>query len=862
MATLEYGYVDNGVPPDYGTNATDYQRAYIPNNLTQTVIFYEMTGRFGRYSATTPSVRMGIGDTTNFEANGSPDDLLGYTNVISPSTQMITLSGGAFYTRSLLTPFIGLSGRSYALVITSANAALGYGMKQSLALPGGTINHNFYTRSNGSSIPTNPIGGSASIEGHIQIWAKGEINVAPNTPTSTTPVGSVASTDLTPLMTSVFFDDNITLPDGQTFDYVNQVQIQVRRKSDQVSFWDHTYTATSGERTAHATSKEYAGTAIVAGTDYEQRFRHSDRAGSWSAYSAWVTFNINPGGSIVVTSATPTGKQNTQTPGPFVAQWTHVTPLNAKAAEIRIKDLNGSVIASMAAPFTLGAQVTNGNNISLTWANTGLTTLPRGTNGTWEMRAQDTGNAWSPWSAGVPISINATPNIPASLSPTSPWTSSSLPLITALASDADDLPSAQTLTVEIKRADTTTTTKNMPYNGTTGKHEYQVLAADVQTTFQTWQWRVKASDGTSESAYTAYQTFVYGAGPTVTVTSPTDEQALTTSTHRITWTVPTNGPQAKRRVRVYEVTAGDVAVPDGYNLDSTLQSTVDLFYDIANLRNARRYYAYVEVENATPLLGSSLPFQFTTAFTPPATITSFTAEPVAVHVRTGSDSVLLRWSASTYPAAQFQGYRIYRWELSEAGVRENRILLRTITNPVQTVFLDGNPISGQAYEYEIVQVIRVGLDDLVSASVYATISIDIPHLVLSSALLPESYGVELSAKVGRAGYLESVLQQDKKKVVPINAQKPRSIRTNLFAWTDAGSFELLSDEKTSAGEKVHRVEAMAQSGGTLNLRDFEGLQRFVTIDSLKFDRYNAAHYRADFKFHEEYFVEGESADGN
>lgn len=861
MATLEYGYVDTGVPPDFGTNATDYQRAYIPNNLSSTVIFYEMTGRFGRFGSSTPSVRMGIGETTNNEANGSPDDLLSYTNVISPSTQMTTMSSGAFYTRSLETPVLGRSGRSYALVITSANASLGYGMKQSNALPGGTINHNFYTRSNGASIPTDPIGGSASIEGHIQIWAKGEINVAPNTPTATAPSGNIASTDLTPLMTSTFFDDNITLPNGATYDYVNQVQVQVRRKSDLVSFWDHTYTATAGERTAHATSIEYAGTALVAGTDYEQRFRHSDRAGSWSAYSAWTTFNINPGGSVVVTSSTPTGKQNSVTPGPFVAQWTHVTPLNAKAAKITIRDQNGSVFRSMSA-FTLGAQVTNGNNISVTWANTGFADLPRGFVGTWEMEAQDTANAWSPASARVSFSINATPSVPATMSPTSPWTSSSLPLISALGEDADNLASTLTATLEIKRADTSTVTKNMPYNSSTGRHEYQVLAADVQTTFQTWQWRVKMSDGTSESAYSAYRTYVYGAGPTVSVSSPTDEQVLTASTHQIVWTVPTNGPQVKRRVVVFEVDDNDVAVPDGYSLDSTLQTTGTLNYNISGLRNARRYSGYVEVENSTPLLGTSVPFQFETSFTPPSALSSFTAEAVATHVLTGSDSVLLRWAASVYPASQFQHYRIYRWALDEEGARLSRILLITIPNPVQTAFLDGNLPSGTAFEYEIIQTIRTGLDDLVSASVSATVSIDIPHVVISSALFPESYGVELRAKAGGGNYLESNLKQGVRKVVPVNAQKPRSIRSSLFSWDDSGTFELISDSKTSASEKVRRIEELAGQLGTINLRDFEGLQRFSTIEKLEFRRFSSSRYQVSIGFGEEYFVEGEPIDGN
>lgn len=866
MPTLTtLGYKETGTPQNFATILDGQQRAYIPDPLSGSsevsIIYYEIGAKLGRLGSSHPTVRYGIGTTTNNKTSGTPDDRLAYTDAFVTTAVMTGIGGGSTITKPIPVPVIVKPGIALSLVVTSSNHDLGIGMIESAALPSGADNRNFFTRSNGSSIPTNPIAGTAHIEGWLDLWANGVINERPNQPSITAPVGSVASTDLTPNITSVFDDPNELLPNGVAFDYANQVQIKVRNKSTLALMWDYTYTATATERSTNNLSVEYSGLALSAGVDYEVQTRHSDRSGAWSLFSAWTTFNINPGGSVVVTSATPTGKQNAVNPGPFVAQWTHQTPLNAKTARIIIRNSDGSIKYSMPLPgYTLPVQVANGGNISVSYANTAFANLPRGFVGTWEMLAQDTANAWSPASARVPFSINATPNIPSDMSPAETWTSSSLPFFKAKGVDADDLTSALTLTLEIKRADNSTVTRTMTYNATTGYHEYTgVFATDLQSIYQTIQWRVKAGDGTSESAYSAYRTYVYGQGPVVSISSPADEATITTSSVNLAWSVSSGGPQVKRRTFLNEVDGSDVPVPGGFAYDSGLVTTAVTNETIAGLRNGRRYSGYVLVENSTPLQGTSLPIQFVTAFTPPPAIEGFAATPTAINVFTGSDAILLEFSDSPYPASRLKGRYLWRTALGgpEIGIRK---LLRRITAPGQTTFLDANVITGVTYEYEMYDVVYAdpsALDELASVSVFASASVDIPHVVLASARWPEAYGIEFRAKAGKNDYLNSTLSQDKKKVYPLGGEKGRSIKSYRFDWADSGGFELLSNSTMSAAEQFSRLENMVKNGGTLCLRDFSQLFRFVTVDSLKVARHSSERYTVTFGTTEEYFVEGE-----
>jgi hypothetical protein len=862
MATANLGVKNTGAATQYGIISANNQRAYVPDPLTSTVIFYEMGARVGAaVGGLVPSTRMGIGQTSNGEANGSPDALLTYTEAFSPATVMNSGGSGAVYLRDLIAPFIGRVGDAFSLVLTASNYALAHGMEQADDISAQNENH--YNKANVSSIPTNPIGGTPSSEGNLQLWATGEINVAPAKPTPTEPVGTIISTDLTPSLAAGFSDDNETLPNGASFDYIVKYDIEVRRTSDLLSMWVTTSNAGPTQRAARESRIEYAGTALVAGTSYQWRVKHYDRAGSASVWSAWTTFSINAGGSVSTSAGTPSGKQNSDTPGPFTGVWSHPSALSTNAAIVRILDANGGVVQTMSESTPYATVVANDGTISIPWASTAFTALPRtGEALSYQIKARDSGNGWSQWSASRAFTVNATPNVPASLSPTNSQTVTSAPLLTATASDFDNLTSALTVTAEIKRADTTTITRSMTYNATTGKYQYQTVPDTDWTGYQTLQWRAKAGDGTSESAYSSYATFIYALGPSVTVTAPLDESTVTAATTRITWTVPSGGPQAKYQVLLTDATdysGSEIQLPQEPAIyDSGLVTTTNMFYDVPTgiFRNGTRWALDVYVTNESSIVGQSQRLEFNVVYTPPTTMTSFTAQPTALYVSSGSDAVLLDWAASTYPGTQFVAYNLYETALSgdDAGVRRH---LRRIPNAAQTGFLVVNRPSGIAFLYELEQVVKIGVEEISSVAAQATVSVSVPHVVLTSAMNPEAYGVEFRYKAGTGGHIQSSMKRDRRKVVPVGGSVGRTVDSPFKSWDDKGAFEFITDTHTTATEKLARFEALVENSSTMCLRDFTGLFRFVSLDNLDIVRFSVDRFQVAFTTSEEYFDEGE-----
>src|SRR5690606_6137518 len=131
--------------------------------------------------------------------------------------------------------------------------------------------------------PTNPVEGSMSTEGHMSVWATGEVNVKPNNPGNLTPSGNLPGTSLTPTLTSTFSDPNETLNNGAKWDELTSYQIQVLQGS--TVKWDQTFNASSTEKTQRKTSRVYAGSALAHDVTYTYRIRHKDRMGAWSNWA-------------------------------------------------------------------------------------------------------------------------------------------------------------------------------------------------------------------------------------------------------------------------------------------------------------------------------------------------------------------------------------------------------------------------------------------------------------------------------------------------------------------------------------------------------------------------------------------------
>jgi hypothetical protein len=872
MTEATYGRYNTGADPDYGIVPAGMQRCYAADPLGTTIIAYEMGCRAGRATSSSPVDRMFITNTSS----EAPNDVLGYTDTFTATNDMnhggTGAGGGVVYERDLTTPLLMASGPMYGLGITSPTYSTAHGMIEAALIPSAD-NTWFYERGNGSSIPINQDGVGGFNQGHMTVWVRGEINVAPNTPTGVLPTGNLASTDLTPQLNSNFSDDNETLPNLDEWDYLNQLQIEVRRASDLVNMWTTgSLTATQTERDNRQVDRAYAGNPLVAGVTYQHRHRHSDRNGTWSAWSAWVSFTINAGGTVLMTTATPSGKQNLVNPGPLVSTWDHPNPLNADRYIVRIKNADGSVRHTMtqASPFTLSPTVADNGALSMTYAQTAFPNLPRGFSGTWEAQARDTGLAWSPWSAGKAFSINATPNIPTSLTPTGSQAMTQLPKISCAVTDPDDVGTALTVTAEIKRADTSVVTVTMIRNATTGLFEFQLTTTQVPTV-QTVQWRAKASDGTSESAYSAYATFIWGSGPVVTIAFPTDEATIAVSGHTISWTVPSGGPQVKKAIQLWELVNSVRVLPAVIDTGDITDAVLNYTVPDNTYRTGKRYELVVTVTNSAPLSGSSVPLQFNAVFVAPEALTTFTATPAGLRAATGSTGLVLGWSP-TDRADDFRGYDVYRRALGPAQtegisgefsaavteVAAGQIHLRRITAAAQTTFIDGNPAHGVVYEYEMRQVVQIGLDTLISDPIITQGFVLLDHVMLTHARYPDLYGVELRHRAGTGAFLNSKLSLDKRKVVPVGGKKGRSIRSPFLSWDDSGTFELITDQFKSADQRVRELTELVELGETCCLRDFLGLRRFVSIDAAEISRFSANRYQVTLAFSEEGFIEGEA----
>lgn len=842
MAILRYGRYVTSSEADIGQVGAGGQRACVYDALSSTIIGYQL-GFWGGKDSGTPKARAFVAAVTG--TTPDPGALIASTNELTPSATMLTPGDGAAYVGDI-TPTIFTGGTRYAMGLTARSGVLGHSMRQAVAIS--ALNRNFYDKSGlASTVPTDPVGGSASYNGHLTVWLVGMVNEAPATPTGLTPSGALAGGVTTPTMEANFSDPNETLPNGAAFDYLNQVQVQVRRKSDQVSFWDTMYTASSGERSAKKSSIVYAGTSLAYGTDYEWRVKQSDRAGAWSGWTAWTTFTPAAAGSVGTPSA-PTGRITTVTPTSFTATWTHQTSLSTNAVEVRLK-VSGSIVATSP---TIAKTVANAGTITITWAESTFASLSWGTPYTVEIRGRDTNNVWSAWSPARSFFTNAAPAVPSQLTPADAAVTTSYPLLKAKASDPDN--DAVTVKLRIKNnAGTVLQTRTATL--VSGFYQYQVIAADFAS-YATYRWDAYSYDGHFYSGQTTTeanasrspeQAIVYAQGPGTVITSPSDGGTITSRTFAVTWTAT---GQAKRQVLVYN--AAGVLIHDSGDVSTTVQTY--LVPNLAGYNNAG-YTITVRVTDTNSLVGIASAY-VTLAYPPATTIGAFAATPSEVGTDAEASVILLTWAATAYPASKWRGYRLYRTALDGIGgsAASPRELLRTITNPLQTSYLDAEGASRRAYLYEIEQVIEEGYDTLTSTPASAQVMLTFSGIVLASVFEPETYHVDLRFSSDRGNEGEWQFGQDVTFVRPAGSSKSRAIRGPRNEWSPSGKYKIVGDEGATAEQRIAAARDLIEHGGTLCYRDGHGEVRYVAVGGSPKVVNRRLHYELELQMQEVDFV--------
>jgi hypothetical protein len=448
MAT--YGYRPSAAAQGvaYGDDNSNNYLAYVPDAMTENGWAYSMGVAIGpRVGGDPITVLMNIHDPGD-----NPVGVRQSTATFVASSPVVvdaSNTASAKYTANLPSEVQLRSGSKYPLSVHAINGLFAVGMIEANAYPG-KDNYLLYWKSDSthpSADPMNPA--SSRYEGHLAIWINYETNVPPDEPTILSPATGATVSSLFPTLSGNFSDDNESLPGGISADELDQFQLEVRRVSDNHLMWTIQDDSTSAERIARAFSRVYDGEALVSGIQYKWRCRVFDRFGSASAYSDYQTFT--PGSSSVSVSAgTPTGKQETQTPGPFTGVWTHTGGLSTNAVRVRIRNrVTGATVRQIGSTGTgtVAKTVAPGGTISVTWAElvtaataTYWANLPWGGDYVYEIQGRDTANVWSGWSTPTrAFTVNAAPAVPTNLQPNytvPPQTSR--PLLTATVTDNDD----------------------------------------------------------------------------------------------------------------------------------------------------------------------------------------------------------------------------------------------------------------------------------------------------------------------------------------------------------------------------------------------------------------------------------------
>lgn len=176
----------------------------------------------------------------------------------------------------------------------------------------------------------------------------------------------------------------------------------------------------------------------------------------------------------------------------------------------------------------------------------------------------------------------------------------------------------------------------------------------------------------------------------VTITDPTADEVLTTSTLDVAWTLSA-GTQTTRRVRVY---ASDL---ETLLFDSGIAATGTQSYQYVGtgvIRNGEDYYVLVSVVNNSSLPGEQIQ-HFSAAWTPPDTIANLTA--TAIETPGALPGITLAWDVYGGQGTLLR-YRVYRRKDGEDDM--DWVAIASV-DPGTEEYVDYSTASRQLYEYAV-----------------------------------------------------------------------------------------------------------------------------------------------------------------
>jgi len=533
-------------------------------------------------------------------------------------------------------------------------------------------------------------------------------NRQPQEPSALVPVSNATVGSLTPTFNATFVDDPLDT------DLLANFQIQVRRKSDSVSFWDTgEVAATVAETTATRIDRDYnfdgGATVLVNNTAYEWRVRMKDDHAEplWSNYTAWLTLtpalqpnppsNIAPSGTVAAASKTPE----------ISGQYEQASADVEAAFQYEIRTHVGLILTYQSGDITtpIATGVTYGDVLPNDTPD-GAPALSFGTHYLIRARSKDNAGNYGDWSGNASGSfgwthfqINATPTTPTALDPDNGVTGDTTPLLTWQHNDVDVADVQESVEIELQLSPSGT-----PVTGYDPKVLVQATLTHVVTETLTaspatlYQWRVRSRSTPTApgfSPFTAFKTFTVTLAPTIVIDEPDPGDVIVDPAGLIDWTFSGgSGTQQDYRVLFYEADGTTVA------FDTGVVVSTDEQYSIVSgtLDNLASYFVKLIIKDDLGQQAETSLVPFSTSWTPPGTITGLTAT-VQEFVDT-TPRILLSWDESATAVADFLRYQIFRKRLGAATYDK----LARINSKTKTTYEDFNAVSGITYEYVVTQV--------------------------------------------------------------------------------------------------------------------------------------------------------------
>lgn len=494
----------------------------------------------------------------------------------------------------------------------------------------------------------------------------------------TTPTASASIVDDTPVLSGTFSS-------ATTFDTFAAYQVEVWLNAGTVPLRDSGVRATTPtEQATKAWLYTYDGPDLAGGQTYKWRARVQATGGGWSPYTVFRTFSIPlEGGVDLATGAVPAAGSKIDRPDlmTWAARWYHTAGEAMNAVRIVITNADGSPFRESAA---IAKAVTGtipgsppGTLFTVSQAEAaaagvgGDTLLPGRTYHAYMQGRSAVSGAFSALAGPLIFRTNALAGVPIPLSPPDGVFLSARPtvIVQGYDPDTDDTPGSDTIwQFEVRRVATSTSVivnaDSYVLGATPDLNEARLTLGPAQVPgFGVYQWRARSVEAAAgpagTSAWTAWRTFTYNAGPTVTITEPTASEQVQVSDLRVEWT--NSEPQKLYQVQVFRR-------DDNVRVYVTSVFASDrLYHDIPTgaLPPGVSYYVRVSAWNTSNIQGTSLDRGFTVVAgaVVPLKNVSVVVQQIPSDVEPTTPAIL--WGRSGLPESRFIGYAVRRYVTAE-----------------------------------------------------------------------------------------------------------------------------------------------------------------------------------------------------